>query len=182
MRLGLDGGDGAGKTTLADALGAVLRARGVPVLRASADDFHHVAAVRHHDRTWRGYWESSYDLASLRTLLLEPLGPSGDGTVVAKVHDLATDAVLDPDPVAVAPGTVLLLDGVFLQRPELAGALDVVVWVEASAATRYARMAVRDGCPPDPDDPANARYRAAHEHYRVTCDPVTRADHLLVND
>lgn len=152
------------------------------MLRASVDDFHQVAAVRHADRSWQGYWQRSFDLASLRARLLDPLGPHGDGVVVTGVHDVRTDEVLDLDPVDVAPGTVLVLDGVFLQRPELAGALDVAVWVQASAATRYARMAVRDGCPADPDDPANARYRLSHAHYAQTCDPTGRADHVLVNE
>lgn len=40
LKVGIDGVDGAGKTTLADRLGEVLQARGTRVVRASIDGFH----------------------------------------------------------------------------------------------------------------------------------------------
>lgn len=45
-RVGVDGVDGAGKTFFADELAGLLAARGVPVIRASVDGFHHPAEVR----------------------------------------------------------------------------------------------------------------------------------------
>lgn len=47
VRVGIDGVDGAGKTTLADALGPVVSGRGRPTIRASVDDFHHPRAIRY---------------------------------------------------------------------------------------------------------------------------------------
>ena len=43
IRVAIDGVDGAGKTTLADALAPVVAAQGRPTIRASVDDFHHPA-------------------------------------------------------------------------------------------------------------------------------------------
>jgi len=40
VRIAIDGVDGAGKTTLADALAPVVAAQGRPTIRASVDDFH----------------------------------------------------------------------------------------------------------------------------------------------
>lgn len=45
------------------------------------------------------------------------------------MHDLLTDAPLTLDPVPVSPGTVLVLDGVFLHRDELAGFWDFSVYL-----------------------------------------------------
>lgn len=53
-----DGVDGAGKTTFADELAAVLRAAGRTVLRASVDGFHGPQAHRHRRgrHAWEGFW------------------------------------------------------------------------------------------------------------------------------
>ena len=43
-------------------------------------------------------------------------------------HDLVTDAVLDPLPQEAPPGAVLILDGLFLHRDELASMWDLSVF------------------------------------------------------
>ena len=75
VRVGVDGVDGAGKTVFADQLADRLRAQGREVVRVSADDFHHVRAVR-----WRrgrdsaeGFFLDSYDLAALRDRASPPV-------------------------------------------------------------------------------------------------------------
>jgi len=47
VRVGIDGVDGAGKTTFADALATTLQQQGRPVVRVSVDDFHHPRAIRY---------------------------------------------------------------------------------------------------------------------------------------
>jgi len=128
-----------------------------------------------------GFYEDSYDLPLLRRVLLDPLGPGGNRRVRTAARDVATDAELDPPVLEVAAGGVLLLDGIFLHRPQLRDVWDLSVWVEAPFEVTYARMAVRDGCPPDPDDPRNARYRLGQQLYLDACDPAARADLVLEN-
>lgn len=66
-RVGIDGPDAAGKTTLADALGAVT---GVPRIRA--DDFLAPPAVRYArgPLSPEGYYADAFDLAALRAAVL----------------------------------------------------------------------------------------------------------------
>ena len=47
LRVGIDGVDGAGKTTLADRLGQVLEAAGHKIIRSSIDGFHNPRAIRY---------------------------------------------------------------------------------------------------------------------------------------
>src|SRR5262249_50104021 len=120
-RIAFDGPDAAGKTTLADELAPILEARKRHAIRASVDGFHRPRAHRHArgPDSPRGYYEDSFDVAVVRTVLLEPLGPGGDRTYRRAVFDHRTDTEL-ADPLALAPPeAVLLFDGVFLQRPEL---------------------------------------------------------------
>ena len=177
-RVGIDGVDGAGKTTFADHLAPMLVTRGLPVVRAGVDGFHHPRAVRY--RRGRddpdGFWLDSYDYARLRAELLEPFGPDGDRRHRLAVHDVRTDAVLDGPLRPAPPDAVLVVDGIFLQRPELAGCFELVVWLDAPFEATYARMAVRDASPSDPGHPANRRYLEGQRRYLSECSPRERAD------
>ena len=79
VRVAIDGVDAAGKTTMADELAPLVEDLGRPVVRASADHFLHPAAVRRRREPLspEGYYRDSFDYASLKAALLEPLGPGG---------------------------------------------------------------------------------------------------------
>jgi uridine kinase len=174
----VDGPDGAGKTVLADEL-----ARLVPgAVRSSLDYFHHPRSHRYaRGRTGVTVWERSFDYAAVRRELLEPWR-RGPGTAYRqRWHDLVTDAHVDERRRPVPADGVLLVDGVFAQRPELAGLWDLVVYVDADDEVRMARMAVRDGVPADADHPAQRRYLEAQRIYRDTCHPRRSADVVVDN-
>ncbi|MGN6300791.1 MAG: uridine kinase [Angustibacter sp.] len=183
VRVGVDGVDGAGKTVLADELAAVLQSRGRPVVRVGVDGFHHPRAVRYQRgrRSPEGFYRDSYDLEALRRHVLTPLGPEGDGWFVPAVHDVEHDQVLALERRRVPDGAVLVLDGLFLHRPELDVEWDLSVLVTAPFEVTFARMAVRDGCPPDPDHPDNERYVEGQRLYFAEVDPASRADVVVDN-
>lgn len=183
VRVAIDGVDGAGKTTLADELGTVLEARGRAVVRIGIDGYHHPRAVRYRRgrESPEGFYRDSYDLEALRRHVLAPLGPAGDGRYVPAVHDVERDLALELEPQAAPAGAVLVLDGLFLHRAELADEWDLSVLVTAPFEVTFARMAVRDGCPPDPEHPDNQRYVAGQGLYFAEADPESRADVVLDN-
>ncbi|MGW4210581.1 uridine kinase [Lentzea sp. NPDC004789] len=171
----VDGVDGAGKTTFADALAEVLRARGRTVVRASVDDFHHPRAIR-----WRrgrtspeGFFLDSYDYERFAEHLLVPFA-AGQPFRRAS-HDLSSDAYVDAPFEIVSEPAILLVDGIFLHRDELVDHWDFSVFLSVDFAVSFARMAVRDGCPSDPDDPRNRRYVEGQRLYLAKCDPAGRA-------
>jgi uridine kinase len=174
----LDGPDGAGKTVLADELAGLVPG----AVRASLDDFHHSRSHRHAlGRTGATVWERGFDYTAVRRELLEPWR-RGPGTAYRRRwHDLVTDVHVDETPALVPAGAVLLVDGVFAQRPELAGLWDLVVYVDAPDEVRVARMAERDGVPADPEDPAQRRYLEAQRIYRDLCRPRPSADLVVDN-
>ena len=179
----VDGRDGAGKTMFADELAAALHAGGRTAVRASVDDFHHPRAHRH--RRGRGsalgYWLDAFDLDRLATELLVPLGPGGAGRVRTAVHDLRADTPVHRSPEPVAPGSVLVLDGVFLHRDELRHYFDFSIYLQVDMATAFGRMAARDGTPAGPTDPHNARYAGAQRIYAAACRPADRAAVVIDN-
>ncbi|MBO0846909.1 MAG: hypothetical protein J2P22_16005 [Nocardioides sp.] len=178
MLVAVDGADGAGKTMLADDLAPLVSG----AVRASLDDFHHPRAFRHElGRTGRTVWERSFDLEAVRRELLDPWRRGAGTPYRLRRHDLATDARVDEPAAAVPEHGVLLVDGVFAQRPELADAWDLVIWVHAETAVRLARMATRDGVPDDPDHPDQRRYLDAQAIYEQQCRPRVRADVVVDN-
>jgi uridine kinase len=174
----VDGPDGAGKTLLADDL-----ATHVPgSVRASLDDFHHPRAHRHAaGRTGRTVWERTYDLAAIRRELLDPWRRGPGSSYRRRWHDLVSDSAVDDPPRHVPERGVLLVDGVFAQRPELADAWDLVVYVDAPDEVRVSRMAARDGVCSDPDHPDQRRYLEAQRIYQEACRPRESADLVVDN-
>ena len=183
VRVAVDGVDGAGKTIFANQLAERLRRAGRDVVRVAADDFHHVRAIRH--RRGRdspeGFWLDTYDYDGLRTRVLDPLGPGGSRRYQPAAHDLAADQPLDPPYRDAAPGSVLVLDGLFLHRDELVDMWDLSIFLCVPFTTSVPRMAARDGTPPDPQHPSLARYVQGQRLYFAACIPWQRADLVIDN-
>jgi uridine kinase len=176
----VDGPDGAGKTVLADELASLVPG----AVRGSLDDFHHPRAHRHAlGRTGETVWDRGFDYAAVRRELLDPWRQGVGTPYRRRWHDLTTDARVEPEepPEVVPSGGVLIVDGVFAQRTELADAWHLVVYVDSVAEVRMARMATRDGVSPDPDHPDQRRYVDAQRIYLTRCTPVERA-HVVVDN
>ena len=99
------------------------------------------------------------------------------------VNDVDADRPVHPDPVAVGRDTVLLVDGIFLQRPELADVWDAAVWVDVPFEVSVPRGNARfgDGHDPDPEAESNRRYVGGQRLYLAAADPRARATWVLDN-
>lgn len=167
----------------ADELAGVLRATGRPVVRVSADDFHNVRAIRYRRgrESSEGFWLDSYDYPRLRADVLDPLGPGGDRRYRPVAHDVITDEVLTPPWESAAAESVLVLDGLFLHRAELADVWDLTVFLDVPFAETARRMAERDGTDTDPEHPTMRRYVQAQRRYFRSDRPHDRATVVIDN-
>ncbi|WP_354182610.1 hypothetical protein [Arthrobacter sp. UYP6] len=181
----VDGVDGSGKTTFADALAAGIRAAAIPrpVVRVSLDDFHHRRDLRY--RRGRGsaagFRHDSYNLDQFRAYVLSPLRPGGCGHYRPAGHNLDTDAVLSPPWQPAAANAVVLVDGLFLHRDELAADWDFSIFLDVPFPVSAARMALRDGTPADPEHPDMHRYVGGQRLYFGDSDPAARATVVVEN-
>ena len=174
----VDGADGAGKTVLADELARLLPG----AERASLDDFHHSRAHRHAlGRTGDTVWERGFDHAAVRRELLDPWRAGAGTAYRRRWHDLATDSYVADPTVPVPPGGVLVVDGVFAQRPVLADAWDLVIYLDVPDDIRSERMAARDGVSAELDHPDQRRYLDAQRIYQEKCRPHEMADVVVDN-
>jgi uridine kinase len=162
LRVGIDGVDAAGKTTLANELVPHVEATGRQVIRASIDGFHNVSAVRYRRgrESAEGYYLDSFDAAALAESLLEPFGPEGDRRFRRAVFDHRSDSPLDLPLESAAVDAVLLFDGVFLHRPELRRCWDLSVFLDVDFSVAVARALRRD--PDTPGEEARRLYRVRY--------------------
>jgi uridine kinase len=146
LRVAIDGIDAAGKTTLANELAPLIEEHRRVVIRASIDGFHRPRAERYRQGqdSPQGYYEDAFDFASLQEALLEPLGPTGNGLYRQAAFDFRTDTSLVTREEHAPLNAVLLVDGVFLLRPELDHLWDYRIFVQVDFEIALQRAMERD--------------------------------------
>jgi uridine kinase len=189
-RVAIEGRSAAGKSTFGDELAEAVRARGREVLRASIDDFHRVG---HRDRSRQGgwtpqsYYDEGYDYDAFLDLLLRPLGPGGNRRCRIAFFDSFHNVLFPEEWHEVGDDTVVIIDGAFLLRPELAGHWDYVIWLDIDMETMVARARRRDVAwvGAGSEEIIERRYRQhwipTHELYERLADPKARADAVIDN-
>jgi uridine kinase len=178
----VDGVDGAGKTTFANALVPYIQAGGRTVIRASVDGFHNPRAVRYRRGRFdaQGFFEDSYDYASLRRYLLDPF-LAGAASLHTTRFDHVTDRTVDCTQSCHGKQCVLLFDGIFLHRRELREFWTCSIFLDVPFDTTFARMASRDGTPADPAADRNRRYLMGQRLYLAQCCPAELATFVVDN-
>ena len=185
--LAIDGVDGAGKTVFADGLADVFAEGGSTVFRSSIDGFHRPRSERYvrGRRNPEGFYRDSYDYPTFRRVLIDPFREGWQTAATTgfqlEAFDLGRDAPVESAWVAAPLDAVLIVDGIFLHRPELRDLWDWSVWLDVPYEVAYARMALRDGCDPDPDARSNARYRQGQQIYLNEANPRDAASVVVDN-
>lgn len=177
----LDGGSCSGKSTLGDLVAAELSAVTVP-----GDDFFAAAIT---DAEWDAFSPgeraaAAIDWRRLREEALEPLlagkiaswhpfdfaaGTRPDGT-----YPMATEVVMRE------PSSVIVLEGAYSCRPELADLIDLAVLVDVPLPERRRRIAAREE--KWFRDAWHARWDAAEDHYFRQVRPPSSFDLVVTND
>jgi uridine kinase len=188
VRVAIDGRTASGKTTIADELAALIAAQGAAVIRTSIDGFHRPRAERYARgrHSAEGYYHDARDLAAVVALLLDPLGPHGDLQYRTASFDLDADRPIEQQPQTAAEDAILIVDGTFLQRPELQRDWDATIFVRTSAEISEARGLGRDmtnlGGEAAARNLYTNRYRPAYALYERLCDPERHSDAIIDND
>ncbi len=179
----VDGPDAAGKTTLADRVAALVDR---PVVRASIDGFHAPSDVRlrRGSSSPEGCYRDSFDLDGLRDRLLEPF-TEGAASVDVAVFGHRTDRPRQVRVDDVPPDAALLVDGVFLLRPELHRWWTLSVYLHVPEEVTLARAVRRDlplfGSVEGVEERYRRRYLPGQALYRAEAHPVDVA-HVVVDN
>lgn len=145
-RVAIDGLPAVGKTTFGDALAACFEEYNRPVIRASVDHFHRPHSVRYQrgENSAEGYYDDNYNYPAFLKELLVPLGPGGSRCYRACIFDVTTDRPYISQRLQAQDDSILVVDGIFLQRPELRWAFDYAIYLAASFDVALQRALRRD--------------------------------------
>lgn len=146
VRVGIDGVDASGKTVLAGELADSIYERGRIVIRVSVDDFHSPRSKRYRQGRYspQGFYNDSYNYNALLTHVLKPLGPDGNLLYKPVVYDLDKNVEVSVSECHADPTAVLIVDGIFLHRPELREYWDFSIFVHSDFQITTKRAQVRD--------------------------------------
>lgn len=146
--IALDGGSGAGKSTIASIIARELDTALIPL-----DDFF---SANIPDSQWDEFsveekLERVFDWKRVRQQVLEPLLKG----MPARWYSFDFQSGLRPDgtygmetrPKERMPGQIILIEGAYSSSPQLANLVDFAVLVDVPMEERYARLAARE----DPD-------------------------------
>lgn len=176
LLIGIDGLGGSGKTTYALNLQHQLK----NAIVIHLDDFIHTREVRYNEQfeEWHCYYYVQWRYDYLIEKLLEPLknGLAVHDTI--ELYDKPVDSYR-MQTFDIPVGTTVIVEGIFLQRPELRAYFDKVIYLETNRDTRMKRALDRDGYIGNGADITRhyeQRYFPAEDMYVEQCDPAGLAD------
>lgn len=145
-RVGVSGITASGKTTFANELAEEIKKRGLPVTRASIDDFHNPRVIRYANgkESARGYYEDAHDYTAFKERLLMPLGPNGTLQYETISHNLITDMSVHNEPLLATQNMILIVDGTFLLKKDVAYLFDYKIFVDTNFEIARKRGAKRE--------------------------------------
>jgi uridine kinase len=176
--IAIDGVDGAGKSHFADGLAAAITRAGHPVFRSSIDGFHRSRAERHARGvdSPEGFYRDSFDYGTFRRVLVEPFRAGGSGSFVLAAFDQVSDRPVPSKWITGKQDAILVVDGIFLNRPELRGLWNYSIWLEVPADVAEARLLERDG-----ETGVAGRYTKGQELYLEEALPREAATVIIDN-
>lgn len=174
----VDGADGSGAHAFADDLADALRRAGHTAFRASIDGFHRPRAERHARgaESPEGFYRDAYDYETLRRVLLQPFRMGGSTGFVTEDFDWRRDTQVEPRWITGPQDAILIIDGVFLNRPELRGLWNYSLWIDAPPTVAAERLLARDG-----EGSLSTRYSEAQAIYATESKPRTTATAIIDN-
>ena len=177
----IDGVDGSGKTSFAANLVHAITTR--PVVLIHVDDFLNPSSIRHAKGRCspEGFWKDTYDYDALRQRVLAPLGRNGDGWYVPVAHNGGAEGTASAMAREAPAEAVVVLEGMFLHRDELARHWDASVFLDVPFTETAARMAIRNGSNPDPEHSSMRRYVGGQRLYFEAARPWERTTYVVEN-
>lgn len=165
----IDGGGGAGKSTLATAIRDALGDQ-VGIIRG--DDFYRpLRDVEHRMSTAQISYENYFDWERLRDDALIAL--RNGATAKYQRHDWSTDSLAEW--IELTPTEIVIVEGVYSMRPELRELIDLAIFVDTPREERLRRMLART----QNSTAWIERWMAAEDWYFDHLEPSKHADLVI---
>lgn len=181
--VGIDGLGGAGKSTISEEIYKLLSEENYNITLFHIDDFIHPRAVRYNDNyaEWECYYDLQWNYDYLMNEVVNPIKNGADFNAKVELYDKDNDTYFLSE-TNVPAGSIVIIEGVFLQRQELKGAFDYMIYIDIPEEIRLNRVLERDGYIGDKEQiktKYDNRYFPAEHHYIEICSPSENADYII---
>ena len=188
VRVAIDGGGNAGKTTFANEIEEALVKLDRNVIRSTIDGFHNPPEIRRRQGQYspKGYFEDSYNYPKLKKYLLEPLGPNGNMEYKESFYDFRVSEHTNVETKKAPLNSILLFDGIFLFNEHLFTYWDYKLFIDTSFENTTQRAIIRDndlfGGKEKVIKIYKERYIPGQELYLKKHNPINASDIVLNNN
>ncbi len=143
--VGINGIDCAGKTSFAASFEQLLVSHRYKTQAIALDDFHNPQTYRYEgDDQADNYYKRSFAIETIINELLLPIHQGGSFTTELTLLDLNTDSYDTTKRFSFDPATIVIFEGVFLFRKELALYIDFKIFLSISFDESKKRALLRD--------------------------------------
>lgn len=181
--IGIDGLGGAGKTTIVNSLKLQLQDKNYNSVVLHIDDFIHKKDIRYNEskEEWYCYYNIQWRYDYLIKEILMPIKEGAEIDKQIELYNKDNDAYI-LDQIKIPQGSILLLEGIFLQRKEIRQYFDYIVYLDVPKEIRLSRVINRDmyiGNSEDIKSKYERRYFPAEDKYMEEYCPAQNADFVL---
>lgn len=181
--IGIDGLGGAGKTTYAKCLQHALISKGMKVVLLHMDDFIHPKRIRynHEKADWHCYYHLQWRYDYILKNILKPIQLGEEIHCTVEIYDKFQDNYFQKQ-LDIDNQTILIIEGVFIQRPLLRDYFHYVIYLHVSKEKRLKRVLKRDTYIGDWSmilEKYENRYFPAEDIYVSQCCPDEKADYVV---
>lgn len=180
--VGIDGLGGSGKTTLAKKLSQDLNKQNYEEVIIHMDDYIVERNKRYQTgyAEWYEYYYLQWNIEMLKNVLFHRL-KNNYSKLTLPFYDEKTDSI-STKIMKVNPNSIVLIEGVFLQRKEWREFFDFLIFIDCPHKLRIERVLNRDLYIGDYQARINKykkRYLLGEEHYLNIANPIENADEIF---
>jgi phosphoglycolate phosphatase len=178
--IGINGIDGAGKTLFARGLEAYLKNKNLPTQLIQLDDFHNPKSIRYAGKDQPdNYYNRSFNIGLIIDKLLAPLYKKKRLSLKLKTLNWQTDKYNNERKYNINQDSIVIFEGVFLFRKELALYIDLKVFLDIPLKESKKRATIRD--PEANLRKYDTKYLPAQKKYLKDYPPSKVADIIIDN-
>lgn len=180
--IGIDGLGGAGKSTISERICCEIKTNNVHTILLHIDDFINVREVRYNSAypEWQCYYDLQWRYEYFAGIINQ-IKNRTNNNIEIELYDKDNDCYFSQN-YDIKEKTVVIVEGIFLQRKELYGIFNYMVYIDVTEDERMTRVLKRDtyiGNEQQIIDKYENRYFPAERKYFNEYHPEQSADFVI---
>ena len=143
--IGIDGLGGAGKSTLSEKISQRLIENQYHTVLLHIDDFINIKEVRYNEEypDWQCYYNLQWRYEYFANSVINIIKNKATGSVDVELYNKDKDTYRIQN-YSIEEKTIVIVEGIFLQREELRGLFDFMIYIDVPEDIRLKRVLLRD--------------------------------------